>query len=38
MNRRYDVLPWGIIVAIIIITLVFALSVWFGWDRWSTYE
>jgi hypothetical protein len=32
---RYVVLPWGIIVAIIGITLLFALLTYLGWDRWS---
>ncbi len=34
---RYVVLPWGVVVAIIVITLAFALLTYFGWDRWS-YE
>jgi hypothetical protein len=34
---RYVVLPWGVIVAIVAITFIFALTIYFGWDRW-TYE
>lgn len=34
---RYVVLPWGIVVAVVAITLAFVLLTYIGWDRWS-YE
>lgn len=31
--RRYDVLPW--IVILIAVLLVLAFLSWLGWDRWT---
>lgn len=33
--RRYEVLPWGIIITIVGIAILFALLSWLGWDKWS---
>jgi hypothetical protein len=35
LGRRYEVLPWGIIITTVIIVLLFLLLSWLGWDRWS---